>query len=385
MHALSQKGLDFDLTTSVKPEVTKLESAYGNKIASIIDKLEKVNILESLEEPVINRISEKGNYDVTINTHGDTLPFYHFSLSKNNAITYCHFPSAKYHIDSEDLEYLRDIKIAGFNQIPESGNSKERAAHFLDVDTEHKVGKYFEFLSHKYYNLMKNTLVLTNSEYTRNAIFNAFNIDAKILYPPVDVDTFREMASKSNQREDLILVISRIAPDKQIENAIEVARLIRHRGIAKGMIIAGNLHHYDYQYYQQLKNMIADYDLSDYVGLLTNISFTKLIQLMQLARVYFHPRIDEHFGISTVEAMASGLVPVVSNFGGQTEFVPSKYQFHTLGHAADLIALAFDATNSERRDISDSTVKFSDTNYILSLHRILSELLNTDIADTQIL
>ena len=106
---------------------------------------------------------------------------------------------------------------------------------------------------------------------------------------------------------------------------------------------------------------------------------------MQLARVYFHPRIDEHFGISTVEAMASGLVPVVSNFGGQTEFVPSKYQFHTLGHAADLIALAFDATNSERRDISDSTVKFSDTNYILSLHRILSELLNTDIADTQIL
>ena len=80
--------------------------------------------------------------------------------------------------------------------------------------------------------------------------------------------------------------------------------------------------------------MIADYDLSDYVGLLTNISFTKLIQLMQLARVYFHPRIDEHFGISTVEAMASGLVPVVSNFGGQTEFVPSKYQFHTLGHAA---------------------------------------------------
>ncbi len=131
MHALSQKGLDFDFTTCVKPEVTKLESAYGNKIASIIDKLEKVNILESLEEPVINRITEKGNYDITINTHGDTLPFYHFSLSKNNAITYCHFPSAKYHIDSEDLEYLRDIKIAGFNQIPESGNSKEKRSSFF--------------------------------------------------------------------------------------------------------------------------------------------------------------------------------------------------------------------------------------------------------------
>jgi glycosyltransferase involved in cell wall biosynthesis len=105
---------------------------------------------------------------------------------------------------------------------------------------------------------------------------------------------------------------------------------------------------------------------------------------MQLAKVYFHPRIDEHFGISIVEAMASGLVPVVSNIGGHSEFVPSKYHFQTLGHAADLIALAFQATNSERRAISNSTIKFSNGNYIKSLNRILSELLNTDISDAQI-
>jgi glycosyltransferase involved in cell wall biosynthesis len=384
MHALFQKGVNFDLTTCVKPDMTKLENAYGNKVASIIKKSEKINILESLEEPVINRIIEKGNYDITINTHGDTFPFYHSSLSKTNAITYCHFPSAKYHIDSENLEYLRDIKIAGLTQIPDSGFLKKGEAHFFDVETERRISKYFKFLSYKYYNLMKNTLVLTNSEYTRNAIFDAFNIDAEILYPPVDVNTFQRIASRSNQREDLILVISRIAPDKQIENALEVASLIRRRSVGKGMIIAGNLHQYDYQYYQQLKDMIVDYDLSDYVSLQTNVSFSQLVQLMQLAKVYFHPRLDEHFGISIVEAMASQLVPVVSDIGGHTEFVPSKYHFHTLGHAADLIALAFEATNSERRAISNSTIKFSNANYIRSFHRILSELLNNNIAKTQI-
>ena len=383
MHALSQKGVNFDLTTCIQPNMTKLENAYGSKIASIIEKAEKINLLESLEEPFIDRITEKGNYDFTVNTHGDTLPYYHRSFSKNNAVTYCHFPSARYHIDSENLEYLRDIRVTGFRQIDEMDYSEKNVARIFDLETEEKIKRYFKFLRDRYENLMKNTLVLTNSEYTRKAISNAFNIDAKILYPPVDVETFQEIALKSNQRDGMVLVISRIAPDKQIENAIEVARIMRGRGIGKTMTIAGNLHYYDLQYYQQMKNMIADYDLSDYVSLQTNISFSRLIQLMQLAKVYFHPRIDEHFGISIVEAMASGLVPVVSNIGGHTEFVPPKYHFHTLGHAADLIALAFEATNSERRAISSSTNKFSNENYVNSFHRILSELLNTGIAHTQ--
>lgn len=384
MYALYERGVNFDITTCVQPNMTKLENAYGRKIASIINKAEKINILKSLEEPVIDRIIQKGNYDITINTHGDTLPYYHCSLLKNNAVTYCHFPSAKYHIDSENLEYLRDIRVAGFAQINDIDYSKNKVAPIFDLETKQKVRRYFKFLGDRYENLMKNTLILTNSEYTRKAISNAFNVDAKILYPPVDVDTFRDAALKSHQRDDMILIISRIAPDKQIENAIEGARIMRSRGIGKVMTIVGNLHHYDHRYYQELKKMIADFDLSDYISLQTNISFNKLIQLMQLAKVYFHPRIGEHFGISIVEAMASGLVPVVSDIGGHTEFVPSKYHFHTLSQAADVIALAFEATNSERRAISNSTTKFSNANYIKSFHRILSELLNTDIVETEI-
>lgn len=383
MHALSQKGVNFDLTTCIQPNMTKLENAYGSKIASIIEKAEKINLLESLEEPFIDRITEKGNYDFTVNTHGDTLPYYHRSFSKNNAVTYCHFPSARYHIDSENLEYLRDIRVTGFRQIDEMDYSEKNVARIFDLETEQKIKRYFKFLRDRYENLMKNTLVLTNSGYTRKAISNAFNIDAKILYPPVDVETFQEIALKSNQRDGMVLVISRIAPDKQVENAIEVARIMRGRGIGKNMIIAGNLHHYDHRYYQKLKKMIADYDLSNYINLQINISFSKLIQLMQLAKVYFHPRIDEHFGISIVEAMASGLVPVVSDIGGHTEFVPSKYHFHTLSHAADVIGSAFEATNSERMAISNSTTKFSNSNYIRSFHRILSESLDTDIVDTE--
>jgi hypothetical protein len=85
MHALSQNCVNFDLTTCIQPNMTKFENAYGSKIASIIEKAEKINLPESLEELFIDRITEKGNYDLTVNTHSDTLPYYHRSFSKNNA------------------------------------------------------------------------------------------------------------------------------------------------------------------------------------------------------------------------------------------------------------------------------------------------------------
>ena len=49
---------------------------------------------------------EDYNYNITINTNGDATPYYQRSFSKKTAITYCHFPSTKYHIESRNIEYL---------------------------------------------------------------------------------------------------------------------------------------------------------------------------------------------------------------------------------------------------------------------------------------
>ena len=51
--------------------------------------------------------------------------------------------------------------------------------------------------------------------------------------------------------------------------------------------------------------------------------------------------VGEHFGISVLEAMAAGLIPVVPNEGGIIEFVPKKYQFNTIEHAAEIIKYIF--------------------------------------------
>jgi glycosyltransferase involved in cell wall biosynthesis len=112
------------------------------------------------------------------------------------------------------------------------------------------------------------------------------------------------------------------------------------------------------------------------------VSFNKLLSLICEAKVYFHPLPGEPFGISTVEAMSAGLIPVVPDIGGHTEFVPSKYQFHTFQEAVESIAVAMDASFSERIRISNSVRRFSISNYIKRFQEIVKKILlistNTD-------
>src|SRR5688572_10777345 len=72
-----------------------------------INKIKVINIIEELRQQQQEGDHEDYNYDITINTNGDAAPYFRSSFSKDNAITYCHFPSTKYHIESENIDYLK--------------------------------------------------------------------------------------------------------------------------------------------------------------------------------------------------------------------------------------------------------------------------------------
>ena len=104
---------------------------------------------------------------------------------------------------------------------------------------------------------MRNSTVITNSEFSRRAIINALGLDnIYILSPPIDIETFRNIALMTNgdkETNDIILVISRIAPHKKIENAIKLAKILKDNNIGKGMKIVGNLYYYFFDYYSRTK------------------------------------------------------------------------------------------------------------------------------------
>lgn len=378
--ALNAGVKSFDLTTLYRPNIPELERSFGGKLTSVMRNLRKIYII-SITDYIEKTSLITGHYIkkglVTINTHGDKIPYYSSGMTRDNSIVYCHYPTAKSQIQRRATEYLENDLNIRTAKAAKTYNGYMMKKPNNNLKNGSMTNDIFKSLNRAYTNLITKSIVLTNSQFSRKAIMSAFpSSQIQILYPPVDVDIFRKYSLESNERKDITLVISRFDPDKEIEKALSLARILKKKNIGKHMIIVGSLTRRNTSYIRYLANLLKEWDIHDYVILKPNAPLEELFKLMHKAKVYFHPKTGEHFGISIAESMAAGLAPVVPNIGGQTEFVPQKFHFRSLDDAANIITSSFALSQLERRDISDSVTKFSSSNYIKKFQNLLSEKLN---------
>jgi len=174
-----------------------------------------------------------------------------------------------------------------------------------------------------------------------------WGIDCKIVYPPVNT-SFNHV-----EKEKIILSVGRFAlrghgHRKNQEEMIETyARMQSERPLDWKYFCVGGLaatpaHEV---YFEELSTLAA----KSGAALATNQSHEELKRLYERASIFWHasgygedqnlqPTLVEHFGISTVEAMAAGCVPVVINKGGQPEIVEhevSGFVWETLDQLKD--------------------------------------------------
>lgn len=369
LQALVEMGFRVDLTTAKEPDVGRLEGAFGRAAGRVLRQVEQTRPLGDLPEGAAGG-GEGNPYDITINTHGDILPYYLPSLSRKNAITYCHYPVA--------AEYIRDRDPVYLQTFAELGLLREENAARGGAGSQHA----WERLERNFALMLKNTFVVTNSQFSRQAIAGVLALragDLAVVPPPVNVEDFREAALSSypGSRTDSVLVVSRINPSKKLENAIELAGMLAGMGAGKEVILAGNLaaDRYCLDYYRRLLGMVREKGLQGYVRIMPNVGIGELRALMGRCKVYFHPMPAEPFGISIAEAMSAGLVPVVPDVGGQTEFVPKKYQFSSLREAASIIAESMSqVTEAERLLLSNSVARFSSAQYVARMQALIRSM-----------
>lgn len=176
--------------------------------------------------------------------------------------------------------------------------------------------------------------VICNSYFTKELIDKKFNVKSLVIYPP----TYQKKEFPNLQfdnKKNIILNVGRYAKlsngssFKKQEFIINSFKKMVDNGLVNWQLhLVLSFLEKDKNFTKEIKKLANDYPIK----ILENILYQDLLKEYSEAKIYWHasgfgenlhshPEKAEHFGITTVEAMANGLVPVVINAGGQKEIV----------------------------------------------------------------
>jgi len=170
--------------------------------------------------------------------------------------------------------------------------------------------------------------VLCYSNFVKKFIDKEYKVDAKVVYPAIS-DSF--FCLKPIKKENIILSVGRfdqIMNAKKQDVLVSVFKQMFDKGLRNWqLVLLGGLMK-ENSYFKTLKKLAHGYPIK----IMTNIDFKTLVNYYQKAKIYWHaagygenldlyPEKAEHFGISILEAMVSGAVPLIYNAGGSSEII----------------------------------------------------------------
>lgn len=338
IEALKEHGYEVTLVTFEPTDWLKVKRLWGK--LPRIDREIRIVPLSTRKFTIYTRLFSsffmhlRKDHDLIINTHGDVLLI-------NADITYMHFPT----FALWNWTYHKYEK--GFWRI-----------YFTP----------YYLLEKKILPRIKESLLLTNSKFSKAIIRRTIGKNAVVVYPPVEIKRY---IGRGSRRENRVVTIGRFSPEKRYEFIVEVASRMPD---IEFHIIGSTSNKASVKYFEKIKALVEEKDLKN-VYLHRNMPQKDMDSLLLSSKVYFHAMINEHFGIAVVEGMAAGLVPVVHKSGGAWFDIVNRgkygFGYNTLEEAVKNIRLAIKNYAKYARIVSQRASIFSVENYKRRILRIV--------------
>lgn len=214
--------------------------------------------------------------------------------------------------------------------------------------------------------------IVCNSEFTKKIIDSEYGVDSVVIYPPVDT-----LSIKPKRKENLILDVGRfshILQNKGQGELIKAFQKMYDDGLTDWkLILAGGVEVGVGDSIKDLRKLAHGYPIE----IIESPDFKTLKDLYGRAKVFWsasgfgvnetrNPEKVEHFGITVVEAMAAGAVPIVYNAGGHREIVKNGENGFLWGSIHELIKKTSElipVKKSISKNAVESAQKYSYANF----------------------
>jgi glycosyltransferase involved in cell wall biosynthesis len=184
-------------------------------------------------------------------------------------------------------------------------------------------GKLTNFLKTRLYTFV------VNSNFTKTFIDREFHINSRVVYPPVAA-----MEITKAKKRNLILYAGRFSNLAQAKGQpvlVDVFKKISKKLPGWKLVLTGGTNvGADQGELQKLRDSTIGFPIQ----IITDPPYPELKKLFSETKIFWSasgfgineaadPTRVEHFGITVVEAMTAGAVPVITNLGGHKEIITS--------------------------------------------------------------
>ncbi|MDH3312667.1 MAG: glycosyltransferase family 4 protein [Nitrosopumilus sp.] len=213
-----------------------------------------------------------------------------------------------------------------------------------------------------------NVQLITNSNYTKEKFKEIFGKESKVIFPPVKL----KERNKDNCKKYGIITISRYSPEKNLEYNLEV---IKNLNIPY-KIFGNAKFSSQINYYNHLQKLTND---QMQIELFCNSKRDLIENSLNSSKIYFQSS-KETFGISVIEGIMAGCIPIVPNNTANKEIVPInklRYKENDKNDAKRKIEFALRGDFDKYLiELQEYVKKFSQENFQKNIINYLDDLEN---------